>query len=1141
MSLEKFTRADIRIGVLAVLLGFAGLWIFLRFEPVAFPEASIDFKVSRPEVERRARIFLEARGFDLGDYRQLILFEYDDNAKTYLERELGLEEANRLMASEINVWRWKVRLIKPPEKEELIVWLDPAGEIVGFEHVVEEKQPGARLSATQARNVAELFLRSRLSVDPAEYDLVEETVDERPERLDHRFTWERKGFKAKDATYRLSVSVYGAEIGRALPSLKVPERWQRDYRRLRSRNQLLTVIATLFYVPLIFAICLTLIPRVRQRQVSWKAPLWIGGTIGLLMFVARLNSLPLWIGEFSTAASFPLTVSLAVVLSALIALAQGLSVTVLAAGGEVLYREMAPQRVALSRLFSLRGLRSKELFQSTLVGYALAAMQLGFVAVFYLAAGRFGAWSPADVKYSDSLSTQLPWIYPLTIGLVAATSEEFAFRLFAIPFLKKYLKSTWLAVLIPAIVWGFLHSNYPQQPAWIRGAEVGFVGIVLGFVFLRFGILATLVAHYTYDAAVIGLLLLRSDNLYFLLSGGLVIDMVLIPLAISGALYWTHRRFSAQPEIFNAGLQRALADEAAAAAAATPPGEPAIAMSPADEITGAPSLSGRRLALAIASGGVGLGLCFLPVQQPLGFMEWRTRADDAEAVADRFLEERGADPTAWRRVTTFSPSFDAEAAEYVRRQNGIAGVNELWSTRLRSGTANWRVRYYRPLEKEEHLVRVTSDGRVASHEHRVEETAPGAELTPEEARLRAAAHLLEMHELDVSSWDLAESKVEKREARVDHHLIWQDPVASVGESHVRAEVDVIGDEVSRFRPHLKVPEEWRRELGKVRAQQIMGIVGLAALSVWLLIAGILRLPRHSFHWRLYIRMGILVAALQAVEILNGLRAFGDDYGTSVTWRIYVLQKVALGLLGVLGIGFLLAITALWATPYVPWNALQFRAQTTSRLVRVRDALVLGISALLVFRGLGTLASFVGQTFPVPQDATEASLTEGLATYLPGLDAGIDAVTSALFLLCLIGICIGVLRSHFRSLAARAGFVVVVVASLGALATVGARGFIQDVLVMLFQTAAFFLMVGFVLRTNLLAYLVWLALASLDSHLLFYWNQPAFRADSVVALLSTGLCLLIAVAVLRKSTPLHSTPAVGGFVATSGPAAGAQSP
>src|SRR5260370_8428527 len=106
---------------------------------------------------------------------------------------------------------------------------------------------------------------------------------------------------------------------------------------------------------------------------------------------------------------------------------------------------------------------------------------------------------------------------------MASTSEEFLFRLFAIPFVERVTKSRVLAILLPAFSWSFLHSAYPQEPGYIRGIEVGIIGIVAGIVMLRWGIVATLIWHYTVDASLVGLLLIRSNSLYFQIAGaGLV-------------------------------------------------------------------------------------------------------------------------------------------------------------------------------------------------------------------------------------------------------------------------------------------------------------------------------------------------------------------------------------------------------------------------------------------------------------------------------------------------------------------------------------------------------------------------------------------------------------------------------------------
>src|SRR5262244_443360 len=126
--------------ILWVLAGIVGLWYAQRNFFAAFPEASVNFKVTRAEARERARNFVESVGNSTANYRSVIVFGVNDNAKTYLEREVGLKEANRLMASEVNVWNWNVRFFKPEQEEEFVVSVSPEGNVTGYSHKVPEAQ-----------------------------------------------------------------------------------------------------------------------------------------------------------------------------------------------------------------------------------------------------------------------------------------------------------------------------------------------------------------------------------------------------------------------------------------------------------------------------------------------------------------------------------------------------------------------------------------------------------------------------------------------------------------------------------------------------------------------------------------------------------------------------------------------------------------------------------------------------------------------------------------------------------------------------------------------------------------------------------------------------------------------------------------
>ncbi len=111
-----------------------------------------------------------------------------------------------MMANNVHIWYWQTRFFRPLQKEEFDVRVDPAGGIVGYAHQLEDAAPGARLDRAAAQATAESFLRDTLHIDLSRYEFREEEANftERPDRRDWSFSWERRGFRAKDAPYRLS-------------------------------------------------------------------------------------------------------------------------------------------------------------------------------------------------------------------------------------------------------------------------------------------------------------------------------------------------------------------------------------------------------------------------------------------------------------------------------------------------------------------------------------------------------------------------------------------------------------------------------------------------------------------------------------------------------------------------------------------------------------------------------------------------------------------------------------------------------------------------------------------------------------------------------------------------------------------------
>ena len=600
-------------------------------------------------------------------------FDVDDDAKTYLERELGLQQANQMMSSQLDIWYWDVRFYRVQQEEEFHVRVNPAGKVVGYDHKIPEARAAPSVERARAQEIARDFASGKLGVDLAGWDFLAEEANsnQRPNRVDWSFTWERHGFRAKDAPYRLKVGLQGDRVGGADPFLRVPEAWTRSFARLRSGNDTLALVFIIPYVLLLGMAVWLGIKLTQQGQTSWRGAIVLGAVVAAMLFLQNLNNWPLWSAAYDTNSTWGSFIGQRLEMALLLSLVTAVTITLVLPAAEPLYRVSQPDRLRLAKTITLRGLRSKEFFSAAVVGLSLAAVHIGYVVGFYVIASKLGAWAPQELNYEDSVNTLFPWISGAAIGLLASTNEEFTFRLFAIPFFEKVTRSRWVAVILPAFLWSFLHSNYPQEPAYIRGIEIGIFGVVAGLVMLRWGIMATLIWHYTVDASLVGLFLVRSNSLYFKVSGIVVGLAAAAPLLFAGISYLARGRFEADEDLLN---------RAAPVAQPSTTGEQAADVVAGSAATLTKSTVGRYAALSTAMIGV-LAVCVVAG----GLIVWKMKPEaigshlkllvnvkSAGARADEVMRGRGLDPTSWRRVVIFGNLTDPITNEFLRERLEVA-------------------------------------------------------------------------------------------------------------------------------------------------------------------------------------------------------------------------------------------------------------------------------------------------------------------------------------------------------------------------------------------------------------------------------------------------------------------------------------
>ncbi len=997
--MERLSGRDGRFVALCVAVIVAGTAVGVPLFPRAFPEASIDFRVTREEARKVAERELARRGFDVAGRRVLAIFDHDDTAKVFLERELGLEKARPLLGGEVPVWRWSFRFVRPLEKGELLAFVAPSGELLSFRRILPEGAPGGDPGPAWARALAEETLRAHRGLDATALKVVEEKEEKRPARVDRTFVWESRTLSWKGAAMRYLVEVQGDQVGRSTLWLEVPEAWRQEYATLRSKNHAAGAAATFGLVLTAVALVAAFFGRLRRRDVPWRTAIGFGLAGAALQAAASLNELPLTLFWYDTTESWGTFVGQAVLADLGSACLLGVALLLLVAGGEPEYREAYPDKPALGRLFTRRAFGTKRFFLGLLAGYALTAGFFAWQVLFYLSAERLGAWSPADVPYSNLLGTMFPWLGVLLMGFVPATTEEFSSRMFSIPFLQRFAP-TWVAVGLPALIWGFAHAGYPNQPFWVRGVEVGLAGVVVGVVMLRRDLFPLLVWHFTVDAVYTSLLLVRSSSPYFVVSGLLSAGALVLPLVVAGALAW--RRGGFVPE---SGLTNGEVGSAPPLSAGEIDEAPAFA---------APKPLPSRTVIVLLAGAAVLILAGAAAFLPSGKLDAEARVTRTKAIAAAraFVRGQGDDPArylATARIDSALPALEEagatgrgllpyrweRSAERWLMEEGGPETLRHWAGGVLPGPV-WQVRLARERDRHAWWVVVDArDGRVVSFARDLPEEEAGATLAPD-AALARAREAARARGIDPDGLAVVSAVEKERPARRDHRIVFESTEDAAGEARRRVLVDVAGGRASLVATALKLPEEWvrarRRSTGATWAALGAKVAGFGTVVGLGLVVLLLAHRAGRIRWREASRWAALLtlpALLERASRLPTLLRSWPQETPLAAWAVSATLGVLVGLL----VSYALALVACGLVTAAAPQAFGLVGRPFPG-ARVRALLAGGVTVLLVLSAR-RLADGVRGLFPASAGLGGFDLPPGVDGWLPAASSLASATELAL--------------------------------------------------------------------------------------------------------------------------------------------------
>lgn len=894
---EPFSARDWRFVAACILIAVGCLFVITRYFSSAFPEASIEMKYDREASRAIGERLLGGQKLPSTGMKHTAVFDSDSTARIFLERTLGLEKANGVMRRDVRLWYWHHRWFRPSQEEEYSVDVAPTGEIISFARKIPEAKALPAMSAEAARDRAREFL-VRAGVAFPELQLVSESQRTLPHRLQRIFTWESTRVKPAGAPYRYVVTVDGDSVSSFDTSLKVPEEWQRQYADLRSKNNAAGNIDLVFMIITMVAAVAVFIGRIRRGDLHIRFAVTIGIVSIVLVLGVALNGFPSALASYTTTQSYPAFLAQFFFGSLLQSFGTAMLLVVLCGAGEVLYRERLPQQLAIPKLWTPKALTSRRVFRSMLLGYTLVAVFMAYQTAFYVVAQRYGAWSPAEIPYDDILNSTLPWMAVLFAGFFPALSEEFMSRAFSIPFFQRFVRSRFLAIVIAGFVWGFGHATYPNQPFYIRGVEVGLAGVVLGLLMDRFGLLPLLIWHYTVDAVYTALLLMRSGNTYYIVSGALSSLVFAVPLILSIVLLIRNRGFVADEELSNATLPTAPPpprDESPAVPRQLPPSVPLRA-----------GVIGVAVAIVL-----GAALTFIPMPSLDDVVDYRITRHEAKQIAAEHLRVREqsmkgmiiADPVSgFRAWNANSPhedggspgGFDSAAAEYLLR-SGMPVKRLVAVMRNEIPTATWIVRFFAPQQKREYFVEVDPrTSHVVGYHKYEDEKAPGEHLEQTQA-LSIAVHELRRFNLDPANFALQDALSFQQPARRDWLFHFQQKQPLAAEGFRRVSVRVMGDEVTQFTSTVRIPDNVYREaneqtLFSTVLALIKLIAGIGALG--LVIGGfIIAARKGGIAWRTALMLTAMFAVIPVISALSGYESALFGYSTSIDWKTFRVDLI----------------------------------------------------------------------------------------------------------------------------------------------------------------------------------------------------------------------------------------------------------
>jgi len=503
--------------------------------------APTDLVADRQQLESDARRFLEERGFELEGFRSSSQLTVATQALDYVDQTFGRQRTNELITDGLPLVYYLAFFKKRDERVSYTVRWHPEADVIGWSRWTEEDEPGPFLETEQARGLAHDAIDQALSLDLADFEERAASSTDQDFRRDHSFRFEATLGSSPELRERILIRVAGDRVVTATRSIQVPASARREARRAEAPGRALETIGLVMMALTIVGAFFVFLIRLRSGEVRLARAMILPSVV----FVCLLGTYaletptlfrlweplwPKWVADFRYLSS-----------RAGEALMIGLLLLIAVGGGDALDRESGAGRGdSLWNLATLRIDRSvaRASGRGFLIGLLCGGVMTLSILVMQATVGATTSVQPRGFFFY-TLNTAAPALTSLLFFFGVALAEELGYRFFAGTWLLAVTRRRFIAIVIPAVIYGLTHTRLgflpPVEPWWGRALVLTLVGCVWGWAFLRYDALTVVLSHFTADLFIFNWPRLASGQTSVVVVSMLTIAVPLLP-ALIGSL-----------------------------------------------------------------------------------------------------------------------------------------------------------------------------------------------------------------------------------------------------------------------------------------------------------------------------------------------------------------------------------------------------------------------------------------------------------------------------------------------------------------------------------------------------------------------------------------------------------------------------